>query len=55
MHFEFDLMVDLWFENEIIESATDESIGADVGIRHIVLVSELLLTSLHNFCLSLIS
>ena len=46
MHFEFDIVVNLRFEDEIVESTADEGVGLDVGISHVVLGSDLLFTTL---------
>lgn len=45
-------MLQLGLENEIVESPTDKGIGADIGISHIILTSDLLLAPLHNLSLS---
>ena len=42
-------MVELGFEDEIVKTTADEGVGADVGVRHIVLGSDLLLFALDQF------
>jgi hypothetical protein len=49
MHFEFDLVIDLRLQNEIIEPPTHKSVGTNISVCHVVLGSNLLLSLLHQF------
>jgi hypothetical protein len=47
MHLKLDLVIELRFQNEVIESTTNKGIWSNVGVRHVVLRSDLLLLLLH--------
>jgi hypothetical protein len=46
MHLEFNIVIELGFEDEVVEPPADEGVRLDVGVGHVVLGTDLLLATL---------
>ena len=55
VHLELYFVVELRFEDEVIETAADEGVGADVCVCHVVLGPDLLLFALDQFGLGCVT
>lgn len=55
MQLELDLLAHRRLDDEIVESTTDECVGFDVGVGHVVLGSDFVLLGGDLFCCAWVS